>query len=347
MAPDERQRAERVLFIVFVLAACWVIAPLAPWMLLALWVAGLVRPLHTRVRARVRGSERGAAVVVLGLTLAVIIPLGLVAGSLAIEAYGLGKRLLASEGGRAALASLVSGPDEEAGLSPRRVLAILQQHGDRALSLVSIVLSTTASVTVGVLMFLYGTYVFLVDDDRIYGWFKGVLPFTEGTMDRMALAFRQTGRGLFIGVGVTGFVQSMVATVAYIALGVPRALVLGTLTFVASIVPSFGTALVWLPIAAGLALTGRTGAAIALAAIGFLVVGTVDNLLRPLIAHKADAHLPTFVVMLGMFGGLATLGAWGVLLGPLVLRLAMEALEIHAAARAAEAPKGGATAPNP
>ncbi len=59
------------------------------------------------------------------------------------------------------------------------------------------------------------------------------------------------------------------------------------------------------------------------------VVGTVDNLLRPLIAHRADAHLPTFVVMLGMFGGLVALGGWGVLLGPLILRLAMEALELN------------------
>jgi predicted PurR-regulated permease PerM len=275
------------------------------------------------------GSERGAAIVVMGLTLAFIVPLGLVAGSLAQDAFNLGKGLLASEGGRAALSSLVSDGGEEGKVSAGRIFAILQQHGDRAWSLMSIVLTTTASVMIGGLMFLYGTYVSLVDGKRTFAWFKSVLPFSGDTIERMAVAFRQTGRGLFIGVGVTGLVQSAVATLTYLALGVPRALVLGVLTFAASIVPSFGTALVWMPIAVGLALTGRPGAAIALAVVGVFVVGTVDNLLRPLIAHRADAHLPTFVVMLGMFGGLVALGGWGVLLGPLILRLAMEALELN------------------
>lgn len=344
MAPSEHRRSERLLFLALVLAACLVVAPLAPWLLLALWVAGLVRPMHERVRSWVRGSERGAAVVVIGLTLSLLVPLALVAGSLAYEAYDLARRLLASEGGRAALASLVSEGGEEGSISAQRVVAIVREHGDRAWGLMSLVLTTTASVTVGLLMFLYGIYVSLVDGERTYAWFKSVLPIEGDTLDRLALAFRQTGRGLFIGVGVTGLLQSTVATVTYLALGVPRALVLGVLTFVASIVPSFGTALVWVPIAAGLALTGRTGAAAALVAIGVFVVGTVDNLLRPLIAHRADAHLPTFVVMLGMFGGLATLGAWGVLLGPLALRLAMEALEIdrRSARRALPSASGGA-----
>ncbi|MBK8937311.1 MAG: AI-2E family transporter [Polyangiaceae bacterium] len=326
--PNER-RAERFLFLGLVLAACWVVLSLLPWLLLALWVAGLVRPMHERVRGWVRGSERGAAIVVMGLTLAFIVPLGLVAGSLAQDAFNLGKGLLASEGGRAALSSLVSDGGEEGKVSAGRIFAILQQHGDRAWNLMSIVLTTTASVMIGGLMFLYGTYVSLVDGKRTFAWFKSVLPFSRETIERMAVAFRQTGRGLFIGVGVTGLVQSAVATLTYLALGVPRALVLGVLTFAASIVPSFGTALVWMPIAVGLALTGRPGAAIALAVVGVFVVGTVDNLLRPLIAHRADAHLPTFVVMLGMFGGLVALGGWGVLLGPLILRLAMEALELN------------------
>lgn len=69
--------------------------------------------------------------------------------------------------------------------------------------------------------------------------------------------------------------------VAYLALGIPRALVLGILTAAASLIPSEGTGLVWFPVAMGLALTGHWGRATIMVAIGLLVIGLSDNLLRP------------------------------------------------------------------
>lgn len=319
--------AESILYGAAILGACYVLSPLLPWLLLALWVANLARPVHARVRKWVRGSHRGAAVMVIALTLLVFAPITFVAVSLSRDAVELGKKLVSSEGGRAALASLVSdGNGEEVG--SRQLLAMARQHGERAFGLVSAIITAATSIAIGLLIFLYGTYVSLVDGPRAYAWFERVVPLRREVLTRIRTAFDETGRGLFIGVGVTGFLQAAVATATYLVLGVPRALVLGLLTFIASIIPSFGTALVWIPVAAGLAITGRTGAAIALAVVGIAVIGTVDNLLRPVIAHRADANMPTFIVMVGMFGGLAAFGGWGILIGPLALRLGMEALRL-------------------
>jgi predicted PurR-regulated permease PerM len=105
------------------------------------------------------------------------------------------------------------------------------------------------------------------------------------------------------------------------------------LTLLFSVVPAIGTAIVWAPVAAGLALTGRTGAAIALAVIGVAVVGSVDNLARPWLAHRGKLQLPTWVVLTSMFGGVELLGAWGLVVGPLAVRLAKEALVISRQAR--------------
>src|SRR6185436_10017871 len=86
---------------------------------------------------------------------------------------------------------------------------------------------------------------------------------------------------------------------------------------------------VWVPVTAGLALTGRTGAAIALGVVGVGLIGTVDNVARPYLARRGQLQLPTWVVLFAMFGGIELIGGWGLLLGPLALRLAKEALLIH------------------
>lgn len=317
--------AEPVLYGVALATACYVLWPLVPWLLLALWVANLVRPIHSRVRRWVRGSQRGAALTVVALTLAVLAPLAFVTVSLLRDAIELSKKVLASEGGRAALASLVSDGEE---VGTKQLLAMAREHGERAFGLLSVIITAATSIAVGLMVFLYGTYVSLVDGPVAYAWFARVVPVRREVLERLRTAFDDTGRGLFIGVGVTGLLQATVATATYLVLGVPRALVLGLLTFIASIIPSFGTALVWVPVAAGLSITGRPGAAIALVIVGLAVIGTVDNLLRPLIAHHADAQMPTFILMVGMFGGLTAFGGWGILLGPLALRLGMEALSL-------------------
>ena len=101
---------------------------------------------------------------------------------------------------------------------------------------------------------------------------------------------------------------------------------LGLLTCVASLIPSVGTALVWVPIAVGLALAGRTGSAAIMAVVGVVVIGTVDNVMRPVFARFGKLELSTFVLLTSIFGGLAIFGTWGLLLGPLFARLAKEAL---------------------
>jgi len=123
------------------------------------------------------------------------------------------------------------------------------------------------------------------------------------------------------------------ATIIYASLGVPRALFLGSLTFLASLVPALGSGLVWVPVAAGLALTGSIGKGLLLFVLGILVIGGIDNVLRPFIARYAQLKLPPLLLFASMFGGFALFGAFGLLLGPLFVRLGKEALEIRSEAQ--------------
>ena len=145
-------------------------------------------------------------------------------------------------------------------------------------------------------------------------------------MNRLRDAFQETGRGLLIGVGLTCLVQGLVGAIAYLCLGVPRWYALGVLTAFCSLIPIVGTAIVWIPITIGFFLQQSYLKAILLIVIGVVIIGSVDNLLRPIFSKLGSFQMSTLLLLLAIFGGLELLGAWGALLGPLIVRLTIEAI---------------------
>ena len=89
-------------------------------------------------------------------------------------------------------------------------------------------------------------------------------------------------------------------------------------------VPFVGSGLVWGPVMIGLYLSGHSVKGTILAVLGIGVISTVDNVLRPIYARMGSLHMPTFIVFISIFGGIAAFGTWGAILGPLVVRLWLE-----------------------
>ena len=341
MAADEPAsppRLPRGLLIALMLAGALVLIPFWTWLVLAVWIGNFGRRLLPPLTRLTRGRHRAAAIVTGGLITLLVVPVGLILFTLVGDAIELGRRLAASPEATSMFKQLVTkGATENDGGSGSNPFALLMEHGDRAWGVVRMVLGVAAKVAIGLFVFLSATYAVLADGPRGYRWFEAHLPLDPRITRRFADAFTETGRGLVIGVGGAGLAQSVVATIMYIALDVPEPLVLGLLTLLASIIPSVGTAMVWAPVAIGLALTGRTEAAIIVAVIGVVVVGSIDNVLRPILSRRGKLALPSILIMVSMFGGLALVGAAGVILGPLVLRLAKEAMVIAREARTADA----------
>lgn len=316
-------------------AAALVLVPYWAWIVVAVWIADLGRrliPPLTRLTGRRR---RAAAVLTVALLSVVVVPALLLATSLVVDAIALGERLAASAQVRAVLESLVT--DAGAGAAPAAAtpataaqspLDLLVAHGAQAWTVLALLASAATHAVIGLVVFIASAYVVLADGPDAYAWLERHAPVPREVFRRLAAAFLETGHGLVIGVFGAGLVQAALATIFYVAIDVPQPFVLGLLTLLASVVPAIGTSFVWLPVAAGLALTGRTDAAIAMGAFGLLVIGTVDNLVRPWLARWAHLALPAPVIMIAMFGGISLVGPSGLILGPLALRLAKEALVI-------------------
>jgi predicted PurR-regulated permease PerM len=320
--------------IVAVLVALAVVTCVPLWapVVMSAWVATMARPLLLRFSKALHGRERAAAVLTMFLVILMFVPIVGAALSLASGVIELASKVSQSKGGvPGALVAAVTGDESSVSLgdlmnAPAKILPLIQEHGAQALKIASGIAGAAAHTIIGLFIFFLGTYTFLVQGRDAYDWIEVHAPIPVHHTRRLRDAFHETGRGLFIGVGLTGLSQGVIATIAYLALGVPRALVLGMLTCIASLIPSVGTGLIWVPVAIGLALAGRTTPAIILALIGVFLISTIDNVMRPIFARYGKLALPTYALLISIFGGLTIFGPWGLVLGPLALRMAKEAL---------------------
>lgn len=325
--------------IALVVAAGLVITPFLPWIVLALWLGLYARKIHGPLTDRLRGRSGLAATLTVSLLLVIALPIAAVVTSIVFDLIALVQRLLESNQAQAMLVRLVQGNGTDTTPDARQVLEsgegiidLLKAQGGRAWTIASQVAGAAAHFVIGLLIMVTGMYGVLVNGRDWYAWLEDHGPLPAAHLERYGHAFIETGRGLWFGIVGAGMIQSIVATAAYLIIGVPSALALGMLTLLFSVIPAIGTALVWVPVTAGLAITGQTTAAIALGAVGVFVIGTIDNVARPWLARRGQLQLPTWMVLIAMFGGIELIGGWGLLLGPLVLRLAKEALLIRSSA---------------
>ncbi len=307
------------------------LVPFWPSLILASWVSALVAPTLERAAPTSVKRKRLIAVLVTVFVIMLMAVLALVAVSLIEAGFELVRTLLKTESGSAALRALVTNGGEPkvdfAHLKPEHIAEMVRQYGAGAADALGTLFGQTTQAVIGAVVFIAATHFFLTSGDRVYGWVNEHALMPPRILRRFATAYVETGRGLLIGIGLTALLQAAVASVGYVVLGVPRPAALGFLTFLAALVPTFGTALVWVPVALALLASGRPGAATLMTAFG-LVAGIVDNVARPWLSRWGQLRLPSLVVFVAMLGGLAAFGPWGLILGPLFVRMVVEALEL-------------------
>jgi predicted PurR-regulated permease PerM len=335
MPPAEaphRRMLLRVVTLVLAVAGAAMLAPLWGPLVLAAWTAQVAHPLTQKLERLLKSRGRAATAVTALLVVVILLPIAIGAVTLVTSARALWTELMSPGGGGLAglqrLVTRASPGFDTAQLKPDALLQLARAHAADAWGVLMDTLGASASAALAAFVFILGVHTFASDHERLYRWAQRMLPVGPHAVRRLHDAFFETGRGLLIGSGLTALAQALIATIAYLALGVPRPFVLGMVTAVAALVPSVGTALVWLPVAIGLAISGQMGKAAILAAIGMGVISVIDNLLRPVLSRFGDLQLHGFVLLVSIFGGIAIAGGWGLLLGPLLVRLAVEALAI-------------------
>ena len=179
---------------------------------------------------------------------------------------------------------------------------------------------------------LYLLFFFLRDGGALSRRIKEAIPL-EGEIKRsLLIKFTTVIRATVKGNIVVAVLQGALGGLMFWFLGIHAPVLWGTLMAFLSLLPAVGAALVWLPVAVYFLTTGALWQGVLLIAYGVLVIGLVDNILRPVLVGK-DTKMPDYVVLVSTIGGMSLFGLNGFVIGPVIAAMFMSAWDIFMKAR--------------
>ncbi len=316
------------------IALCFVLAPFFSTVLWGAILALIFQPVQRWLAARFKRRRNLAALTTLLLCLVVVIlPLMLVAGTLVQQiafAYAQIRSGAIDVGGYFSqiVHALPQSVQNLLGSYDLMDLPGLQQRLSAGAAQISHFLATQALnlgqntiqfvVSFGVMLYLF---FFLVRDGReISTLVRDAIPLGEHHKQQLVRKFTTVIRATVKGNVVVALVQGGLGGIALWVLGIQGALLWGVVMMFLSLLPAVGAALVWGPIAIYFIATGSLVKGFGLLAFGVIVIGTIDNVLRPVLVGK-DTRLPDWVVLISTLGGMSLLGINGFVIGPLIAAL--------------------------
>ena len=314
--------------------------------LMAAIFSGLAHPLYRRVLHLVRGRRATAAVLTLLVVLLVVVtPLVVFMGIVATEALDISQSVtpwvrqhIREPSKLGQLLERLPYADQIQTQVQAYSAQIIEKMGELAGRVSSFLVNSLSAATRGTVGFLfhlfvmlYAMFFFLAGGRQVLDRTLGYVPLPEADKELMVDKFVSVARATLKGTFVVGVVQGGLAGLALAVVGIQGATFWGTLMVVLSIVPALGTALVWVPAVAYLFAVGKTTSAIGLALWCALIVGTVDNFLRPKLVGR-DTKMPDLLILLSTFGGLSMFGVVGFVLGPIIAALFIAVWQIYGAA---------------
>jgi predicted PurR-regulated permease PerM len=197
-------------------------------------------------------------------------------------------------------------------------LALAGAHSGETAAAVGAAVLATGSVLFSATMMLIAFFFLLVRGDELVNWLDSASPLGRGQTRELLATFKKVSFAVFVSAVVTAAAQATAALIGFYIAQVPSPIFFAAITFVLAFIPAVGAAVVCLAAALLLVVTGHPYMAIFLAAWGLLVVGLVDNLIKPLLV-KRGMQIHGAVVFFSLLGGLAAFGAIGLLVGPLAV----------------------------
>ncbi|HWL28485.1 MAG TPA: AI-2E family transporter [Burkholderiaceae bacterium] len=323
-----------VLLVAVTVAFIWVLLPYYGAIFWGTILAIVFTPLHRQLLRRMRGRPNLAALTtLLVIILIVIIPTILITAALLQEGAGIYKRISTGELNlgayfeqiMSALPSSVHDVLIRFGVgdvfSLREKLSAGALQGSKFLATQAVnVGQNTFQFVVGMGVMLYLLFFLLRDGAQLARQSKQLIPLSDEHQQHLFRKFATVVRATVKGNIVVAITQGALGGVMFWFLGIQGSLLWGVLMAFLSLLPAVGAALIWVPVAVYFLVVGATWEGVVLILFGVLVIGLVDNILRPLLVGK-DTKIPDYVILISTLGGLAVFGLNGFVIGPLFAAL--------------------------
>jgi predicted PurR-regulated permease PerM len=346
--PGLEDKAFLLLVIAVSLAFAWILLPYYGAVFWAIVLAIVFSPAYRRLLRSMQQKRTIAALATVTIILMIVIlPVTLIAALLVQEGFNVYERIQSGELNIvryfqqvfAALPEWVTNLLDRFGLTD---LGLMQERLSASLLKGSQFLATQAlnigqntfDLIVNLLIVLYLLFFLLRDGDDLSKRIKNAIPLHAAQQRDLLNRFTTVIRATVKGNVVVAVVQGALGGLIFWFLGVHAPVLWAVLMAFLSLLPAVGAGLVWLPVAIYFLVTGAIWQGVVLIAYGALVIGLVDNILRPILVGK-DTKMPDYVVLISTLGGLAIFGLNGFVIGPVIAAMFMAAWDIFSASRAA------------
>jgi predicted PurR-regulated permease PerM len=333
----------RITLLLMVLGISALFLSMVQQFLMAIFLAGLfsalARPVYRRLKVAFKGHRHMASVITLLLMVVmVLMPLMLLIGIVVGQAIDVGQSVTPW------IKQTIEQPDKLSEylqhlpfydqLVPYREV-ILEKAGKIVGSISKWIVGGLSQATLGTanflfmaFVFLYTMYFFQMDGDKLIRKILYYLPLNSDDENLMLDKFTSVTRATIKGTMLIGILQGGLAGGAFAVAGLDNAVFWGTVMAVLSIIPSVGSALVWIPAGIILIAHGETAAGVGLLAFCGVVVGSLDNVLRPILVGK-DTKMHELMIFFSTLGGIMMFGITGIFIGPLIASLFVTIWELY------------------
>ena len=353
MPPDRREPdrppvpgglALWVLLCAVTLALGWILLPFYGTILWSVIIAMVFAPVNARLLVWARGRKTMAALGTLLIILVVVmLPFALVTAALVREAAQVFQQLQSGEIDPARffagvfralpdwLVSLLGrfGVGDFATVQ-RKLSSELSQAGQLIAGQALSIGQNTFDFLVSLCVCSYLAFFLIRDGEALARNARHALPLEAAAKRKLFAQFTTVIRATVKGNLLVAAIQGALGGLAFWFLDVSGALLWAVLMAFLSLLPAVGAALVWVPVALYFLATGSVWQGLAMVAWGVMVIGVIDNLLRPVLVGK-DTRMPDYVVMITTLGGMAVFGIHGFVLGPVIAAMFIAAWHLRVA----------------
>ncbi len=303
--------------------------------LMAIFMAGLfsgtVKPVHNYLTDKLRGRTHTASIlVIIGIVLIILIPLVFILTMVIAQAIHIGQsaapfvQKLINE--PTLLSSYIQNLPFYEDIMPYRNI-ILQKTGGLVTNISSFLINSLSSftkVTVDVILslviMLYVMFYFLTMGNTLLTKILYFLPLEDASERRLLQRFTSVTRATLKGTVLIGIMQGSICGAAFALAHIQGPVFWGAIMSIASVIPTVGTALIWLPAMLILLSLGKFFQAFVLFLLCGLIAGNLDNIVRPRLVGK-DTEMHDLFVLFGTLGGLSMFGILGIIIGPIIASL--------------------------
>jgi len=330
-----------LLSLVFIISALFL--TMIHQFLMAIFMAGLfsamVSPIHGWLTVKMDGHENLASIItVISIVLLILIPLAALITVIVAQAINVGQSVTPWVQGFIAEPTAVTLYLEKIPfykeILPYRDI-IIEKAGQLVGAVSSFLIDSLSSFTkltmtvfFSSIIMLYVMFYFLTMGDVLLEKILFFLPLNDHDEQRLLNRFTSVTRATIKGTLIIGIMQGTICGLAFTFASIEGPVFWGSVMAVMSVVPAFGTAIIWFPALIILALTGDYTGVIVLAVLCGLVAGNLDNIVRPRLVGK-DTEMHDLFVLFGTLGGITMFGLLGIIIGPIITALFITIWEIY------------------